>query len=308
MRTDVNFNQGWEFILSDTEPSADAAWKPVSLPHDWDVEYELQEDAASGGGGGYAHAGIGWYRRRFALTPQEAAGRHVSLLFEGVYMNASVYLNGELLAHHNYGYTPFMVSLDQALKYRTDADPDAGSTMLHSSEEGTAQNAEVRNALLPEGEESAAINTLLVHVDNSLQPGSRWYSGSGIYRDVHFILYPDVHIAPWGIRCAANAIYPDSDSADLLIQTSVCNESSDRQIIGVLHELFDRDGEKITSSGAGLLLEAGSEGTCRVRPMVDHPHLWDADDPYLYTLVTQVQINGKTVDTVRTPVGIRTAA
>ncbi len=173
MRTDILFNQGWEFLLSDQnfslksgsypasglspdmnpfpdeEPFLHEIWKTVSLPHDWDVEYELEENAPSGGGGGYARTGIGWYRKRFSLTPQEISGRHVTLLFEGVYMNASVWLNGVFLGHHNYGYTPFILPLDKALIT------------------GEA------------GEE----NTLLVRVDNSAQPGSRWYSGSGMFFD-----------------------------------------------------------------------------------------------------------------------------
>ncbi|MCM1190211.1 MAG: DUF4982 domain-containing protein [bacterium] len=269
MRIHQLFNQDWQFILSDDAPGPEAEWRPVRLPHDWSTEYELREDAPTGGGGGYARAGIGWYRRLF--TPDAdflSPGKHVSLLFDGVYMDATVYLNGKEIGHHGYGYTPFEVSLD---------------------------------GLLP-GE-----NLISVRVDNSHQPNSRWYTGSGIYRNVHLTVTDDIRIALHGVRCTTSSLFPEYGKASLTIRTLVENRGQSRQTVGVLYRLLDRDGNEAAFAGTSLSLKKDSCTDCEVRPEIDAPHLWSAEDPYLYTLVTTLQADGETVDELSTPVGIRTA-
>ena len=142
------FDFGWKFIEQDVpgaeDPSFDdGAWQPVDLPHDWDICHAPAQDGASGNDGGYYPGGIGWYRKSFEC-PQAAPGLSVKLHFEGVYQRSSVYLNGRLVGTHAYGYTPFRLDISEYLQ------------------EGT--------------------NTVAVRVDNSVQPGCRWYSGSGINR------------------------------------------------------------------------------------------------------------------------------
>jgi len=145
-RREAFFGFGWRFALTDSAdlPStADVHFRPVQLPHDWSIDYPYNPETASAGSGGYVRTGIGWYAKTFTL-PQD--GRRHSLLFEGVYMNCRVFLNGILVAANVYGYTPFEVSLADAVP----------------------------------GE-----NTVLVCADNARQPNSRWYSGSGITRPVY---------------------------------------------------------------------------------------------------------------------------
>lgn len=118
MRTTTNFNQDWQFILTDQDlsyirQSDNSDWITLQLPHDWSTSYKLQEDAPTGGGGGFAQAGIGWYRKNFTVDSSLLTeDNQISLLFEGVYMDATVYLNDIQIGHHDYGYTPFIVKMD----------------------------------------------------------------------------------------------------------------------------------------------------------------------------------------------------
>ena len=166
---------GWKFIHSDSlkaeDPGyEDGEWRTVNLPHDWGIEYPVDKEAATGGSGGYAETGVGWYRKRVSFDRDTEAGT-VWLEFDGVYMNSDVWLNGHYLGNHPYGYTSFFYDVSEFLK---------------------------------KGE-----NVIAVKVDNSLQPNSRWYSGSGIYRHVWLTEIEPVHIGHWGTVITASV---DSDN------------------------------------------------------------------------------------------------
>jgi len=142
----LKVDTGWEFVLGDqpslTAPMGQAGWTQVNIPHDWSIAGRPEAHQPMGNDGGYFPAGIGWYRNVFK-APASWAGRHIQLYFEGVYMNAEVFLNGRSIGVHPYGYTSFVLDLTPSL--------NIGET-----------------------------NTLVVKVDNSQQKNSRWYSGSGI--------------------------------------------------------------------------------------------------------------------------------
>ena len=159
---DVNFDQDWLFLPGDPENGADpglddSAWQAVTLPHDWSIAqpFTVAGEAESG----FLPGGTGWYRRHFTV-PQEWQGQEIILDFSGVYMNCDVYLNGEKLAYHPYGYTSFAIDLTSHLLA---------------------------------GEE----NVIAVRVDHSV-PSSRWYSGSGIFRHVTVSALNPVHISRYG--------------------------------------------------------------------------------------------------------------
>lgn len=162
-RVTQNFDFGWKFVNKDEGEAVkqmydDKAWQSVSLPHDWDFFHSPTIDAAPGNDGGYYPGGVGWYRKKFA-TPK---GERVMLRFEGVYQNCTVYVNGNVVGSHGYGYTPFAVDITRYLAVK-----------------GT--------------------NVIAVRVDNSKQPNCRWYSGSGIYRHVWLETTDKVHIADDGV-------------------------------------------------------------------------------------------------------------
>ncbi len=265
MRETVLFNDGWRFRLTEEDEM-----RPVTLPHDWSCDYDLDEKAMSGGGGGYARTGVGIYEVSIPEKLCKKIGDRIAYLrFEGVYMDSRVYLNGKPIAEHRYGYTPFTAPL---------------------------------SGLIGDGSDR-----LTVYVDNSHQPNSRWYTGSGIYRNVYLVMTDRVHVSEWGIKCMTSRIFEERDAADLLILTELKNDGDKDITAGVFHEILNADGEKVSSSGIAIMLRAGETGKCEVRPQVKSPHLWTDNDPYLYTLVTRVKADGETVDEVKTVIGIRTA-
>lgn len=270
-KQELLFHDNWQFALTGLLPDAEqpSAWSPCSLPHDWSTEYPVEEAAPSGGGGGYAKTGIGWYRNTLTISHAEDLAAYYYLHFEGVYMDCTVYINDIPVGSHGYGYTPFVVPLNSALK--------------------------------------VGDNVITVCVKNDKQPNSRWYSGSGIFRNVHLIIAPAVHIAPFGIRCATNGIYQEGQNAVLLIDTELKNESSEAAYAAVLLELLDANGERKTKAGNTLMIPAHGSSNCQIRPELSSPHLWDTEDPYLYTLKVSVYVNDRLTETKTIPIGIRTA-
>lgn len=274
MRKTVLFNDNWFFHLGDGDfvngiSISDVDWKQLTLPHDWSVEHEPKEDAVTGGGGGFATAGIGWYCKHFVVVETDILDKCCILQFDGVYMDSAIYLNGEVVGGHGYGYSSFTVELTGKLRV---------------------------------GE-----NVICVRVDNSHQPNCRWYSGSGIYRNVWLISMEKVHLAPWGLRCDTNGIYFEQDEASLQIRALITNNSEQTAYTGIIHKLYDREGNLVSTSGTALHLKAGETSDCMVRPSVKHPHLWTNEDPYLYRLESTVVCGDDEKDTICTPVGIRMA-
>ena len=171
-RESFSLDFGWRFSLGDAAGAHegtfdDSPWRRVDLPHDWSIEGPFTRDNPAGGSGAWAPGGTAWYRKRFALPAVAARPGTFSgdlrarLEFDGVYHQASVYLNGLLLGRHDYGYSSFVFELGPA--------PSPGESTL-----------------------------LAVRVDNSNLPNCRWYSGSGIYRSVRLVLFHPLHVDTWG--------------------------------------------------------------------------------------------------------------
>ena len=273
MRQTINFNKDWVFILEDNRAFADVAadesgFRSLELPHDWSVDYAPDKDEKTGGGGGYGKSGIGWYRKHFTLDAV-CPKEKVYLYFEGVYMDSTVYVNGVKAGGHGYGYSSFYVDV---------------------------------TGLVKEGE-----NVVAVRVNNGLVPNSRWYSGSGIYRDVYLVKTDRVHFDHFGVRCSTNDIYPKQNQASLQISAYVTNETEETVNVGVLHKVYDAEGNMVSASGISLNLDAGETSDCMVRPTLDEPHLWTDEDPYLYTLVSTVMVDGVEKDCSESRIGVRTA-
>ena len=273
MRQTIQFNKDWSFVLGDSASfaeieSEEALFRKLDLPHDWSNDYELDKDAKSGGGGGYGKTGIGWYRKHFSLEDVTADSKYY-LYFEGIYMDSTVYVNGREAGGHGYGYSSFYVDITDFIK---------------------------------RGE-----NVVAVRVNNSLAPNSRWYSGSGIYRDVYLINTGLVHFEHFGVRCATSGLYPEEDLGALQIMAKVVNEEESAVDIGIFHKLYDTEGKQISVCASSLHLDKGECSDTMVRPTLEKPHLWTVEDPYLYTLVSTVAVNGREVDCYTCKIGIRTA-
>ena len=262
---------GWKFFLGDPggaeAPSfSDASWRAVDLPHDWSIESKPDRDNPSGSGGGFFPNGIGWYRKSFHGS-FDWKGKRVSVEFDGVYRDATVYLNGHKLGTHPYGYTAFTFDLTPGLNY-------------------------------------SGVNVLAVRVDNSAQPNSRWYSGSGIYRHVRVVVTDPTHVAHWGVFVTTPEA--TSASAKVSVRTRVANESSGAASVTIETTLLDKTGNKVGGAQSKLTLGAGKEDEAAQEIAVANPALWSPESPTLYRAVSTVRRDGKVIDQVTTPFGIRT--
>jgi beta-galactosidase len=269
-RLELAADSGWKFLRGDPSgaeaPSYDdASWRSVDLPHDWSIEGRPDKDNPTGMGGGYFPAGTGWYRKTFS-APAGWKGKRVSIEFDGVYRDATVWLNGRKLGTQPYGYTSFHFDLTPDLEF-------------------------------------VKPNVLAVRVDNSAQPNSRWYSGSGIYRHVRVIVTDPTHVAHWGVFVTTPEV--SAERARVLVRTRVANEAPGEADVTVEATVFDGTGRNAGSSRSGVRIAGGREADASQEVVVARPVLWSPESPAMYRVVTRVLRDGKAVDQVVTPFGIR---
>jgi beta-galactosidase len=274
------FDFGWRFHLGDpphAEAPAfdDSAWRTLDLPHDWSIEGPYDPQAAAGGTGGYLPTGIGWYRKAFTL-PAEASGRRIALRFDGVYQHSTVWINGHELGFRPYGYATFQYDLTPYVTF------------------------------------GPAGNTIAVRVDNSQQPGSRWYSGSGIFRHTWLLVTDRLHADPDDISVTTPVV--SKDVATLRVRARVHNGRPTTEPVELRLALVDPAGRPAASApvrGSGgppaASLEAGAEAELEGLLILPAPQLWSPDAPALYRLRTEIVAGGGVVDSVETAVGVRTA-
>ena len=271
----INFNKDWKFCLNIEEglnPSApefnDRCWRTLNLPHDWAIEGDFDEHNPSGTGGGALPGGIGWYRKTFTVSKKDQ-GQIISIEFDGVYMNSSVYINGHLLGTRPYGYISFSYDLTPYINW-------------------------------------VGENVIAVRVDNSDQPNSRWYSGCGIYRDVRIVKLNPVHIPEWG-TFVTSQINSDG-TATILVRYKLVNHNSIEDDFIVSHTIWD-DKEKLPIR-AQISRNIHVSKTSFIQEWTDtillkYPKLWSLDDPFMYSMITKIKLNGKNIDSYSTPFGVR---
>jgi beta-galactosidase len=266
-----SFNGDWKFYLGKTtnaqDPSFDdASWRSLNLPHDWSVEGKFDKDNPAGTGGGALPGGLGWYRKTF-LMPDSSKGKNIFIDFDAVYRKSEVWINGHSLGVRPNGYISFRYDLTPYLKY---------------------------------GQEK---NVMLVKVDNSQQPNSRWYSGSGIFRNVWLVTTNKIFLDHWGNYITTPEIH--NGSARVNIALTIKNDYPTDQRVGLTTEVFDASGSRVAVASSYLNLRDGSTTQAVQNANLPAPHLWSVNDPYLYKVKTQVISNHKTVDEIQTAIGIR---
>lgn len=265
-----DFNFDWKFtLLSDTTlpsqlPLVDTKWRDVRLPHDWSVEASFDESLE--GATGYLPGGVGVYQKHFK-TPTDPKEKSVFVLFDGVYNNATFWLNGQQLGINPYGYSPVYFELTDKLK--TD---------------GTD-------------------NVLTVHVDHSRYVDSRWYTGSGIYRNVKLIMVDKLHIPIWGTFVTTPEI--SKNEATVNIAVKVINDSTEANDFRLSTIIVDNEGKKVAQSSQTLSINSSSEQTFTQTLSVANPKLWDTHTPNLYKASTTIARSNKIIDTYESPFGIR---
>lgn len=267
----ADFDANWHFHLGDVPQAketnfVDNSWRLLNLPHDWSIEGTFNKNNLAGVGGGALPGGIGWYRKTFTL-PEADRNKSVFIDFDGVYMNSDVWINGHFLGNRPYGYSSFRYELTPYLNY---------------------------------GKKS---NVISVRVDNSKQPNSRWYSGSGIYRNVWLVTTNKVHVDHWGTFVSTPEV--NNNQATVSVETTVRNELTVSAPLILKTVLYDKNGKEVASASIEGTLSGRSSKTFSQELKVADPELWSTQNPVLYESVSMVESYGKTLDTYNTPFGIR---
>ena len=268
----VSFNQNWRFNLGDVSNAQDTGfndsqWRRLDLPHDWSIEGEFREDAPAGTGGGALPGGLGWYRKTFTV-PLTSKGKLIFIEFDGVYRNSEVWINGHYLGKRPYGYSTFEYELTPHLIY------------------------------------GGGPNVIAVKVDNSQQPNSRWYSGSGIYRNVWLTTLDPVHVEHWGTYVTTPEV--NTASATVVFKTQVNNGSKSAAPVNLTTIILDATGREVARQTEKGVVAKDQHATVSQTLKVPSPMLWSDERPYLYKVVSQLDQGGRIVDRYETPLGIRT--
>jgi beta-galactosidase len=289
------FDEGWRFLRGEAPGAelpgcSDASWRTLDLPHDFSVE-DLPprapdasgegvlwgtsvlptrtgpfdtELSAGGRDTGWFVGGTGWYRKRFSAAALPA-DEHVEIVFDGVYMNSDVWLNGTLLGNHPYGYTAFAYDLTPHLR-RT-------------------------------GE-----NVLAVRVRNEGR-NSRWYSGSGIYRHVWVNTTGSVRVPLWGVFVTTPEASKDKAAVSAAVQIE--NRGKAARDVAVRVRVLDSGGASVGTSETRQTLAAGSAATVTQVIALSGPRLWSPSDPHMYRAEVEVLAAGVVADLVTVPFGVR---
>ncbi|HKU73542.1 MAG TPA: DUF4982 domain-containing protein [Pyrinomonadaceae bacterium] len=271
----VLFDDDWRFQRGGAQGAEatdfdDSRWRRLDLPHDWSIEDQqgkktpFDPAAISQVSGGFTTGGTGWYRKTFDIT-QGHKGKRIVIQFDGIYMNAAVWLNGRLVGEHPYGYTSFWFDLTDKINF-------GGRNVVA---------VKVRN----EGE------------------NSRWYSGSGIYRHVWMKTLDPVHVAQWGTYITTPEV--SASSAKVRLKTSVQNESDAATSVRLVTRILDSAGAEVARVEDEKHVEARGSYEFEQNETLRSPALWSPDSPALYTAVAEVYRKGQLTDRVETKFGVR---
>lgn len=261
------FNDLWKFHKGDVadgeKPATpDGSWRSVDLPHDWSIEGPFSDEWASGTG--YLPTGIAWYRKSFTLLPEQI-NKTIYIYFDGVYKNSEVWVNGRAAGKRPSGYASFYYDITPFLK--------------------------------PKGQ-----NLIAVKVDHSDFGDSRWYSGSGINRNVYLVAVDPVHIAVWGTIFTTPQVSKEQASAQLTV--TLRNKTSKSVSVRVAVDLIEAGGN-VAAHAEVPATAAVDETPVELGFTLNNPKLWSVENPSLYTLQTTLYAAGKVIGQVRERVGFR---
>ncbi|TDD97793.1 sugar-binding domain-containing protein [Flavobacterium cellulosilyticum] len=265
-----DFNENWNFKLGDY-PNAihsdlnTSDWRILQLPHDWSIEAAFNKENPTKQAQAFLPAGMGWYRKTFTL-PENWATKTVSIEFDGVFKNSEVFINGHSLGIRPNGYISFGYELSQYLNF---------------------------------GKE----NVIAVKVDNDAQPNSRWYTGSGIYRNVRLVASEKLHVAKWGTFVTTPEV--SAAKASVHFEVTIENKNEVPKEFKLKTSILDANNQEVANVVTTEKIGANTNSTKIHNLVVNQPKLWDTENPNLYKIVTTIYENSKTVDNYETPLGIR---
>jgi beta-galactosidase len=277
----ISFDKAWRFMkdtITGAESPAynDSGWRTLNLPHDWSIEDLPNQNKGEAQGPfskasigkastGFTVGGIGWYRKTFTLN-SSYKGKQTYIIFDGVYMDADVWLNEHHLGNHPYGYTSFSYNMSDFLN--------------------------------PVGK----ANVIVVRAKN-LGKNSRWYSGSGIYRHVWLLQVNPVHTKIWGNYITTPEV--SENKAQVIVKSSLENSSSINKTIAVKVDLINASGQIVATQKQSLSIPANSGVDLTQKLAVASPKLWALNNPVLYKARVSLIVGNKGIDQTITPFGIR---
>lgn len=269
-----DFDANWKFMLSDSVQAQDPTFDDSAWQQvDLPHDYSITQkySQSNEAESAYLPGGTGWYRKSFTID-RDLAGKRIAINFDGVYMNATVWFNGVKLGTHPYGYSPFSFDLTGNAKF---------------------------------GEE----NTIVVKVENRL-PSSRWYSGSGIYRDVTLTVTDGVHVGNNGVAIKTPSLATQNGGdVTMNLTTKVANDTEAAANITLKQTVFPKGGKTDAAIGtvttASKSIAAGASADVTSTITAASPKLWSIKNPNLYTVRTEVLNGGKVLDTYDTEYGFR---
>lgn len=269
----VKWNDAWKISTPSDSPLIEMMMgggteKFIQLPHDAMIHEKRTQETKNAHQTGFYPGGTYTYTKKFDI-PADWEGKTILVEFEGVYTNASVFINEDYAGGHPNGYTNFYILANDFLRY-------------------------------------GAANEIKVVANNSTEPNSRWYSGSGIYRNVNLLVGDPLHIREDGVRVTTADI--EADSAVVIVDTDIVNCGGPRKKVCVQVQITDSDGVVVAEDSIPATAFAGNPLSCRQRLRVDAPRLWNVDTPNLYQCSVKIVDGEQTVDEETVTFGIRKLA
>lgn len=266
-----NFDSNWKFNLGDVSGAEgttfdDSRWRQINLPHDYSIEQEFSKSMEAESG--YLPGGIGWYRKNFVLE-ESMKDKEIRIDFDGVYMDATVWVNGVQLGTHPYGYSPFSFDITDHVKF---------------------------------GQE----NVIAVKVNHQI-PSSRWYSGSGIYRSVNLTMTDKIHVDLNGTHIV-NDMDEGNNIRGMVIDTKVVNSGATDANVELVHTVYEKGNDQFVQATASVpaqTVAANTAGNIQATVNVPDLKLWSTENPNMYVVRTEVRVDGTVVDTYDTDYGFR---
>lgn len=269
VRFTQNFNADWKFFLGNDSLAFkpeynDSEWRDLNLPHDWSIEGEFSVDNPTKPAGGALPAGIGWYRKTFVLDNKDD-NKQIYIDFDGIYRNSEVWINGHYLGKRANGYISFQYDLTPFINF------------------------------------NGKKNVIAVKADNSLQPNSRWYTGSGIYRNVRLIKTSSVHIDHWGVNLTVSDI--SSDSALIHLSTKLKGDLNQNKRLTLVTSIADFDDNLLTINS--ITKTQPTDSIIQQDISLVNTKFWSPESPYRYKLKIEVDVDDNKADELVIPFGIR---
>ncbi|AOW08262.1 sugar-binding domain-containing protein [Flavobacterium gilvum] len=265
-----DFNKNWNFKLGDYPQAINANfniadWRTLNLPHDWSIEGAFDKDSKTKQAQGFLPAGKGWYRKVFTI-PANWKNKAISIEFDGVFKNSEVFINGHSLGIRPNGYISFGYELSQYLYF-------------------------------------GKPNVIAVKVDNDAQPNSRWYTGSGIYRNVRLVVSEKLHVAKWGTYVTTPEV--SAQKASVNCEVTIDNENASAKEFKLVTSIVNANNVEVANSTSIEKFEPKTSAKKVHNLTVNQPKLWDTENPYMYKVLTRIYENSKLIDNYETPLGFR---